>query len=125
LEPDEDGYIAPIIRTEWNAASAAAWGFADRTAIETMLAEPPPAPPVTEQTMLTEPTLEQFNQDDNLDVEPITDPTILEDDTVITGESTPEEILVIVDEPVVTEEVTVAVNEPVAAEETVVEEESA
>jgi hypothetical protein len=45
LEPDEDGYIAPIIRTEWNAASAAAWGFEDQAAIETMLAEPPPPPP--------------------------------------------------------------------------------
>ena len=55
LEPDEDGYIAPIIRTEWNAASAAAWGFEDQAAIETMLAEPPPPPPIVE-----EPTFEGF-----------------------------------------------------------------
>ena len=55
LEPDEDGYVAPIIRTEWNAASAAAWGFEDQGAIETMLAEPPPPVPIVE-----EPTFEGF-----------------------------------------------------------------
>jgi hypothetical protein len=32
------GYIAPVIRTEWNAGAAAAWGFTSREAIEAALA---------------------------------------------------------------------------------------
>jgi hypothetical protein len=69
-------------------------------------------------------TAPQFNQDGSPYVAPVVDPAILEDGAVITGESTSEEIPVIVDEPVVTEEVTVAVDEPVAVEETLVVEEA-
>lgn len=38
LQAGDDGYIAPVIRQEWNAGAAAAWGFADRAAVETALA---------------------------------------------------------------------------------------
>jgi len=32
------GYIAPVIRTEWNAGAAAPWGYNNREAIEAALA---------------------------------------------------------------------------------------
>lgn len=38
LQPGDNGYIAPVIRREWNAGAAAAWGFADRAAVEAALA---------------------------------------------------------------------------------------
>ena len=38
LQPGDDGYVAPVIRQEWNAGAAAQWGFADRAAIEAALA---------------------------------------------------------------------------------------
>lgn len=37
LQPEDDGYIAPVIRKEWNAGAAAVWGFANRAAIEAAL----------------------------------------------------------------------------------------
>ena len=37
LQPGDDGYIAPVIRQEWNAGAAAQWGFADRAAVEAAL----------------------------------------------------------------------------------------
>ena len=33
-----EGYVAPVIRREWNAGAAAAWGFTSREAIEAALA---------------------------------------------------------------------------------------
>lgn len=38
LQPGDDGYIAPVIRQEWNAGAAAQWGFVDRAAVEAALA---------------------------------------------------------------------------------------
>ena len=38
LQPGDTGYIAPVIRQEWNGGAAAAWGFAGRAAIEAALA---------------------------------------------------------------------------------------
>jgi len=38
LVEGEVGYITPVIRTEWNAGAAAAWGFTSREAIEAALA---------------------------------------------------------------------------------------
>jgi hypothetical protein len=38
LVEGDDGYVAPVIRTEWNAGAAAAWGFANREAIDDALA---------------------------------------------------------------------------------------
>ena len=38
LVEGDDGYVAPVIRTEWNAGAAAAWGFASREAVEEALA---------------------------------------------------------------------------------------
>ena len=38
LQEGDVGYVAPVIRTEWNAGAAAAWGFANREAIEETLA---------------------------------------------------------------------------------------
>lgn len=38
LQPGDTDYIAPVIRQEWNAGAAAAWGFADRAAVEAVLA---------------------------------------------------------------------------------------
>ena len=37
LKPGDDGYIAPVVRKEWNAGAAAGWGFADRAAVESEL----------------------------------------------------------------------------------------
>lgn len=38
LKPGDDGYVAPEIRKEWNAVSAASWGFSSREQIEALLA---------------------------------------------------------------------------------------
>lgn len=38
LQSGDDGYIAPVIRQEWNAGAAAQWGFTDRAAVEAALA---------------------------------------------------------------------------------------
>jgi len=37
LQPGDDGYVEPVLRQEWNAGAAAAWGFGSREAIEAML----------------------------------------------------------------------------------------
>ena len=37
LQPGDDGYIEPVIRKEWNADAAAAWGFDSKAAIEAAL----------------------------------------------------------------------------------------
>lgn len=37
LVESDIGYVAPVIRTEWNAGAAAAWGFNNREAIEAAL----------------------------------------------------------------------------------------
>lgn len=37
LQPGDDGYIAPVIRQEWNAGSSAGWGFTSREQIEAAL----------------------------------------------------------------------------------------
>jgi len=37
LEPDDEGYIEPIIRKVWNAGAAASWGFASREQIQAAL----------------------------------------------------------------------------------------
>lgn len=37
LTSEDDGYIEPIIRKEWNAGAAAGWGFESREAIEAAL----------------------------------------------------------------------------------------
>lgn len=37
LQSGDDGYIAPVIRQEWNAGAAAAWGFNSRQEIEALL----------------------------------------------------------------------------------------
>lgn len=37
LQEGDAGYVVPVIRTEWNAGAAAAWGFASRGAIEAAL----------------------------------------------------------------------------------------
>jgi hypothetical protein len=38
LGPDDEGYVAPVLRQEWNAGAAAAWGFTSREQIEQALA---------------------------------------------------------------------------------------
>ena len=38
LVEGDAGYVVPVIRTEWNAGAAAAWGFNSREAIEAALA---------------------------------------------------------------------------------------
>jgi hypothetical protein len=38
LEPGDDGYIEPVIRKEWNAGAAAAWGFNSKAEVEAALA---------------------------------------------------------------------------------------
>lgn len=39
LQEGDEGYIAPVIRQEWNAGAAAGWGFTSREQIEAALAE--------------------------------------------------------------------------------------
>lgn len=38
LQAGDDGYVAPVIRQEWNAEAAAAWGFSNREEIQAALA---------------------------------------------------------------------------------------
>jgi hypothetical protein len=38
LQEGDDGYIAPVLRQEWNAGAAASWGFNSREQIEAALA---------------------------------------------------------------------------------------
>lgn len=38
LQDGDDGYVAPVLRKEWNAGAAAAWGFGSRQEIEAALA---------------------------------------------------------------------------------------
>lgn len=38
LNPGDDGYVAPVVRLEWNAGAAASWGFASRESIQAALA---------------------------------------------------------------------------------------
>jgi hypothetical protein len=37
LTAEDDGYVEPIIRKEWNSGAAAAWGFTSRQQIEALL----------------------------------------------------------------------------------------
>lgn len=37
LQEGDEGFVAPVIRQEWNAAAAAGWGFASREQIEALL----------------------------------------------------------------------------------------
>jgi hypothetical protein len=37
LQPGDVGYVAPVIRQEWNAGAAAAWGFTTRQQVEEAL----------------------------------------------------------------------------------------
>lgn len=37
LAAGDEGYVAPVIRLEWNAGAAAAWGFISRKAVEKAL----------------------------------------------------------------------------------------
>ncbi len=37
LQEGDEGYVAPVIRQEWNATAAAGWGFASREQIEALL----------------------------------------------------------------------------------------
>jgi len=37
LQPGVEGYVVPVLREEWNAGAAAAWGFDSREAIEAVL----------------------------------------------------------------------------------------
>ena len=40
LQEGEEGYMAPVLRLEWNAAAAAAWGFSSREQIKTLQPAP-------------------------------------------------------------------------------------
>lgn len=40
LQEGDEGYIAPVLRQEWNAGAAAGWGFSSRDQIEAKLAQP-------------------------------------------------------------------------------------
>ena len=46
LVDGDDGYVEPVIRSEWNTGAAAAWGFADQAAVEAAIeaALNPPTP---------------------------------------------------------------------------------
>jgi hypothetical protein len=37
LQPGDDGYVEPVVRQEWNAVAAAAWGFSNQAEIEAAL----------------------------------------------------------------------------------------
>ena len=40
LQEGEEGYMAPVLRLEWNAAAAAAWGFSSREQIKPLQPAP-------------------------------------------------------------------------------------
>lgn len=37
LKEGDEGYVAPVLRQEWNVGAAAQWGFVSRAAIEEAL----------------------------------------------------------------------------------------
>ena len=37
IDEGDDGYVTPVLRQEWNAGAAAAWGFTSREQIEAAL----------------------------------------------------------------------------------------
>jgi len=37
LKEGDEGYVAPVLRQEWNAGAAAAWGFNSREEIESLI----------------------------------------------------------------------------------------
>jgi hypothetical protein len=37
IDEGDDGYVTPVLRQEWNAGAAAAWGFISREQIEAAL----------------------------------------------------------------------------------------
>ena len=37
LQEGDEGYVTPVLRQEWNAGAAAAWGFTSREQIEAAL----------------------------------------------------------------------------------------
>lgn len=37
LKEGDDGYVAPVLRQEWNAGAAFAWGFSSKEQIEAAL----------------------------------------------------------------------------------------
>ncbi len=37
LQEGDEGYVAPVLRQEWNAGAAAAWGFSSREEIQSLL----------------------------------------------------------------------------------------
>lgn len=37
LQEGDEGYVAPVLRQEWNAGAAAAWGFSNREAVQAAL----------------------------------------------------------------------------------------
>jgi hypothetical protein len=37
LGPDDEGYIEPVIRKEWNAGAAAGWGVSSREQIQELI----------------------------------------------------------------------------------------
>ena len=37
LKEGDEGYVAPVLRHEWNAGAAAAWGFNSREEIESLI----------------------------------------------------------------------------------------
>lgn len=41
LAPDSEGYIQPVLRQQWNAGAAAAWGFSNRDQIVALLEAKP------------------------------------------------------------------------------------
>jgi hypothetical protein len=38
LQEGDDGYVAPVLRQEWNAGAAASWGFSSREQLEAAVA---------------------------------------------------------------------------------------
>lgn len=38
IKEGDEGYVTPVLRQEWNAGAAAAWGFGSREQIEAALA---------------------------------------------------------------------------------------
>lgn len=37
LQEGDEGYVVPVLRQEWNAGAAAAWGFSNREAVQAAL----------------------------------------------------------------------------------------
>jgi len=83
LTPEDEGYVEPVLRQEWNAGAAAGWGFTSRQQVEDAIAAAISAALQAEENEIIPP---QFNADGTVYVAPEPEPPIEDSDTTQTTE---------------------------------------